>query len=201
MSLNCAGLIAHYKDIAADNMVLNGDIIHLIETSLKDEEANPLILSGFACHLTSVGPGKGIATYYKESKFKHKVDFKTMNIQITKFCSGSTDVINVYRSSKGNSGDLLCKLVEMITPGHSILITGDFNICYMNHGRNRMSKGLIEDHGLQQLIQDPTHIMGGHIDHIYWKDDQNLWMDPIVERYSPYYSDHDGLCITLKTLV
>ena len=201
MSLNCAGLIAHYKDIAAGNMVLNGDIIHLIETSLKDEEESPLILPGFECHLTSVGPGKGIATYYKESKFKHKEDFKTMNMQITKFCSGSTDVINVYRSSKGNSGDLLCKLVEMITPGHSILITGDFNICYMNHGRNRMSKGLIEDHGLQQLMQDPTHILGGHIDHVYWKDDQNLWMDPIVERYSPYYSDHDGLCITLKTLV
>ena len=119
-------------------------------------------------------------------------------MQITKFCSESTDLINVYRSSKGNSADLLGKLVEMITPGNPTLITGDFNICYMNHRGNRISKVLLEDHGMKQLNQEPTHIMGGHIDHVYWRDEQNMWMDPILERYSPYYSDHDGLCITLK---
>jgi endonuclease/exonuclease/phosphatase family metal-dependent hydrolase len=105
--------------------------------------------------------------------------------------------MNVYRSSNGNSADLLTKLLEMMTPGKPLLITGDFNICFMNHEKNRMSKGLLDKEGLHQLMTEPTHILGGHIDHVYWRNHHNIWMDPIIERYSPYYSDHDASCITL----
>ena len=56
----------------------------------------------------------------------------------------------------------------------------------------------MDQHGMQQLMTEPTHILGGHIDHVYWKDEHEHWMSPIIERYSPYYSDHDGSCITLK---
>ena len=198
ISLNCAGLKAHCKDIETDSMVIAGDIIHLIETSLLEGEISPLVLPGYACHLTSVAQGKGIAPYYTASKFKHDTDYKTMNMQITKLSSDSVDVVNVYRSSKGNSGELLAKLIEMITPHKPTLITGDFNICFMNHSKNRISQGLLEKHTIQQLMEEPTHILGGHIDHVYWRDAQKIWMDPVIERYSPYYSDHDASCITLK---
>ena len=69
-------------------------------------------------------------------------------------------------------------------------------ICYMKIPNNQISKGL-RGEGFQQLVKEPTHIMGGHIDHAYWKGDSTLWEEPALERYSPYYSDHDGLCITL----
>ena len=36
VSLNCAGLRAHLKDIVADDTLLKGDIINLIETSLEE---------------------------------------------------------------------------------------------------------------------------------------------------------------------
>ena len=39
--------------------------------------------------------------------------------------------------------------------------------------------------------------MGGHIDHVYWRNVGNMWTDPEIERYSPYYTDHDASCITL----
>ena len=178
-------------------MILKGDIIHLIETSLEMEEECPLILLGYECHLSSIEKGKGIATYYKASIFSHKQDYKTGNTQITKFCSEDLDVMNVYRSSNGNTGDLLTKLQEMMTPGKPLLITGDFNICYMNHEKNRLSKGLLDKEGLHQLMTEPTHILGGHIDHVYWRNYHQIWMDPVIERYSPYYSDHDASCITL----
>ena len=197
VSLNCAGLKPHFKDIGGDGMILKGDIIHLIETSLEVEEESPLILLGYDCHLSSIGRGKGIATYYKASKFNHKEDFKTGSIQITKFSAENLDVMNVYRSSNGNSAELLTKLLDMVTPEKPLLITGDFNICFMNHGKNRMSKGLMDKEGLRQLMTDPTHILGGHIDHIYWRNQHHIWKDPIIERYSPYYSDHDASCITL----
>ena len=42
VSLNCAGLKPHFKDIQAEDTVLKGDIIHLVETSLEVNEDNPL---------------------------------------------------------------------------------------------------------------------------------------------------------------
>ena len=55
VSLNCAGLRAHSKDIVADDTLLKGDIINLIETSLEENEENPLNLVGYASHCISVG--------------------------------------------------------------------------------------------------------------------------------------------------
>ena len=31
----------------------------------------------------------------------------------------------------------------------------------------------------------------------YQKSDD--WKEPTIERYSPYYSDHDALCVTIET--
>ena len=135
----------------------------------------------------SVGNGKGLVTYFKASMFKNQQDFITPNMQATKFCSENLDVINVYRSSKGNSLDLLNTLVEMVTPGVSTLITGDFNICFFRNPQNRMSKGIVKA-GFQQLISEPTHILGGHIYHVYWMSRNLPWKDPILQRHSPYYS-------------
>ena len=121
-------------------------------------------------------------------------------MQITKFCTKSLDIINVYRSNKGNSVELLKKLQEMLTPGISTLITGDFNICYLINPNNRMSKALINT-GFQQLVNEPTHILGGHIDHVYWNLRNKEWEDPILHRHSAYYSDHDAMCITMNRQV
>ena len=52
--------------------------------------------------------------------------------------------------------------------------------------------------GFKQLIKEATQIEGRIIDHVYWRDTLNSWHEPDVERYSPYYSDHDGLLVTLR---
>ena len=57
-------------------------------------------------------------------------------------------------------------MIAMMMPGKPLLITGDFNICIMNHLKNRMSKGL-EINGFRQMIKEATHIRGSHIDHVY----------------------------------
>ena len=197
VSLNCAGLRAHFKDIERDEMILKADIIHLIETSLEEGEESPLELPGYECQLSSAGRGKGIATYYKVNVFTHELDSITRNTQITKFNTENLDVINVYRSSDGNSAELLTKLIDMMTTEKAVLITGDFNICMMNNEKNRMSQGLMEKEKFIQLMTEATHIQGGHIDHVYWRNFLDLWTGPVVERYSPYYSDHDASCITI----
>ena len=85
----------------------------------------------------------------------------------------------------------------MLSDSKTTIITGDYNICYVVNGNNRMSKGLINQ-GFQQLVKEATHIRGGHINHAYFRDTSSRSFEaPIVERYSPYYSDHDAVCLVL----
>ena len=199
-SLNCNGLKSHFKDISVDNKLLKADIIHLIETSLEKNDYQQWNIPGYSSHFINVGNGKGIVTYFKSTIFRNEEDISTESMQLTKFSSTEIDVVNVYRSNTGNSVELLNNILTMVeNPVKASLITGDFNICMLNHSKNRMSKGL-EMLGFSQLIQQATHIKGGHIDHAYWRDREQAWTWPVVELYSPYYSDHDALLITLTSV-
>ena len=134
-----------------------------------------------------------------DDKLQHVTDIKTDKFQITKFKHEVLDIINVYRSQSGNSLELLEHLNKQIEAGKSTIITGDFNICFMENFSNRMVQGLLSL-GFNQLVHEPTHIRGRHIDHVYFMD-QSGRIRPIIDRYSPYYSDHDGICITIPELI
>ena len=194
--MNCAGLKPHFIDILADAKLMKADVIYLIETSPEKNEGDQLQIPGYKSQFINVGNGKGITTYFKDTLFTHEQDLVANNMQITKFTTSDLDVINVYRSSNGNSLELLNNMVDMMSSGKPLLITGDFNICVLNHRNNRMSKGLIQN-GFTQLVREPTHIRGGHIDHVYWRDSIGVWKEPHLELYCPYYSDHDTSLITL----
>ena len=49
-----------------------------------------------------------------------------------------------------------------------------------------------------QLGKGATHDRGGRIDHIYFKQTDELDADAELHHHHPYYSDHDALCFTLK---
>ena len=196
VSLNCAGLAPHFIDIMSDEHMMKADVIHLIETSLVEGNDEQFQIPGYISHFITVGKGKGLATYFKQQVIQHDQDIKEQNMQLTKFSCLHLDLINVYRSQNGNSVELLNHIVKMTNEDKPTLITGDFNICYMTHKNNRMSKGL-EKNLFTQQVQEATHIQGGHIDHAYWKDKTGVWSNLVIERYSPYYSDHDAICITL----
>ena len=110
-SLNCAGLKSHFIDILVDETLLKADIIHLVETSLESNEANQWTIPGYSSQFINIGKGKGIATFFKQRLFTHKQDFIGTNMQVTKFSSSDVDSINVYRSSNGNSVELLHNII------------------------------------------------------------------------------------------
>ena len=200
VSLNCAGLKAHFQDIKNDNKLLKADIINLIETSITEEDdENEFLLDGYQQTFVKIGTGKGIATYYTPDKFKQDGEVRTDKFQILKFKHEVLDIISVYRSQSGNSTELLDNLKKQLEPGRATIITGDFNICYMENFSNRMVQGLLSL-GFDQLVHEATHIHGRHIDHLYFLDPSKRLM-PIIDRYSPYYSDHDGICITIPELM
>ena len=51
--------------------------------------------------------------------------------------------------------------------------------------------------GFKKILERPTHIQGGHIDHIYWMDRTKRYNLPQVETYSPYWTDHDAILSTI----
>ena len=119
--------------------------------------------------------------------------------QITKFRHDILDMINIYRSQAGNSLEVLDELRKQMSSGRVTLLTGDFNICYIENFNNRLIQGIL-DLGFDQLVHEPTHIHGRHIDHAYLLDPYGQ-LNPIIERHSTYFSDHDGICIILKKAV
>ena len=108
------------------------------------------------------------------------------------------DIINIYRSQTGNCLELLNKVKELVDPSRATLITGDFNVCFVENFSNRLVEGLLLM-GFEQLVHEATHILGRHIDHAYFLDPTKT-LCPVIERYSPYYTDHDGICITITEL-
>ena len=196
--LNCSGLRAHILDIKADTQLLQADIIHLVETSIEqDSPTKDLELEGYISYFHNISKGKGIVTYVKNNtKIKMNEHTSDTGIQISSFKAEFFSSIAVYRSSFGNVGNLTEKLVKLIDKRKCVLIIGDFNICTKRKPNNTVTTMLISQDFIS-LLDEATHIDGGYIDQTYWKDEDQEFYQPKVERYSPYYSDHDAICITL----
>ena len=198
VSMNCAGLRAHFDDVKTDDRLMKADIMHLIETSMtEDDKEDEFLLEGFKHSFIKCGKGKGIATYYR-TKFEFVEEVKMPKFQMTKFKHDTLDVINVYRSQAGNSFEVLDHLRKLINSDRVTLITGDFNSCFMENFSSRLIQGII-NLGFRQLVHEATHIHGRHIDHAYILD-PNGQLNILVERHSTYFSDHDGICVILSKI-
>ena len=196
-ALNCGSLRHQMEHIKKDDILKNGDVICFPETWLwKDENTESLQLEGYKSHHLAVGKGKGISIYFRENKFQHLADVSLEKIQIIKLSRTDLEVIAVYKSPMGNDGTLRDQLQVLIDHRKSTLIFGDFNMCYIDNRNCRTTKHL-RTLGFRQLIEDGTHIEGGHIDQAYFRSNNQ---DAIAEIYSPYYTakDHDAICISVK---
>ena len=87
--------------------------------------------------------------------------------------------------------------MEMIDLSRPTMITGDFNISLKSDPNNLVTSTLLAM-GFKQLVNCPTQIQGGWIDHAYWRNTASIWKEPTLEIYSPYYSDHEALLLTLQ---
>ena len=87
-------------------------------------------------------------------------------------------------------------LTVLINMDKTTTITGDFNLCSMMKGNNKTTSYL-KALGFKQYLIGPTQIAGGHLDHLYMRQGVNQVVNINAERYSPYYTDHDGILTTL----
>ena len=183
----------NYEDISCDLTLLESTILALSETWL--DQNMTLCITGYQAHFNSVGPGKGLALYYKGEIFKPNLEVKHEKFQITKLESNELELILVYKSESAKLSELLEHLQTMINPLGTTVVCGDFNICYHSNKNNKLSKYL-ENIGFSQLNNEATHIRGRHLDHFYFRTDKDILI-PSIYRYSPYFKDHDALCATI----
>ena len=194
-SLNCAGLRSHIEDINGDDKLLKGDCLLFQETSLNNGE-RVKIAKYRESMFTSFGKGKGIASY--STKISKDVQSKSeRTVQVMKSSFDKIDIINVYRSAEGSKTTLIKSLTQFIDKERTTVISGDFNICGQTEKQDCVLK-FIKQSGFTQLNYEPTQIQGRQIDHMFINQPS---MVQAIERYSPYYSDHDALLLTLKLQV
>ena len=96
--------------------------------------------------------------------------------------------------------DIVGNLEQMINMEQPTIITGDFNVCLHREPKNLVTTVLL-DLGFQQHVKSSTHIRGGIIDHAYTRDPNLQLSDLHLTQYSPYYSDHDALCMSFNIKV
>ena len=86
--MNCRSIRSKIEDIRKDYELFMSDMICLSETWLNPgEQLNDLQLDGYSLHVNSVGPGKGLATYFKDTEFQPEVDVNEKDCQLSKFTS------------------------------------------------------------------------------------------------------------------
>ena len=196
-ALNIMNLRNNHGYLVQDPTLKFADIVCLSETWLNQGEEG-FAMEGYEVAYNSVGAGKGVAAFYKAEVFKVKNDCRLERAQMSMFESPAVDVIVVYRSQGQNLEDIADKVDVWRNPAKLTVVCGDINVCLKKEATNKLTVEL-ESIGFAQLNEEATHIGGGHIDHMYVT--REATGRATHERYTPFYSDHDALCLTIAETV
>lgn len=176
--------------------MLVADIILLQETSLEIGSTDQLLISSHPNMLhVRQGRGKGVSVYMKET-CEDKTFTSGQGYQLAAINFKGVKIFNVYRSSTGSKEEICDKFDDLLENPNAMIVCGDLNVCGQRERKNRITRHLLT-YGLTQLVKEPTHVRGRQIDHIYLKEGRQMKVWDI-ERYSPYYTDHDALLLTVE---
>ena len=105
-------------------------------------------------------------------------------------------VIGVYRSQEGDTANLINEIKSLVDREKTTVIGGDINICALTQRKNLVTESL-EEIGFKQLVTQATHENGRALDHVYIRQGKTAKFDWALEFFPKYYSDHDGVCLTM----
>ena len=198
--LNCRSILNKFHNIRSDKSLLKSDVIMLIETWLaEDIDIDHYALQDYDTCFNNRGRGKGILSYFR-GDFGNSVSVNDEGFSMTKLRNEKLNIIGVYRSQTGNLRDLANKLQGLVDTEVTTVVGGDFNICALEQGKNFLTAKLTEM-GFNQIVMEATHIDGGVIDHIYILQGIQTRFEWTLELMPKFYSDHDGVGLTLWEVV
>ena len=157
-------------------------------------------LPGYKCLHAGGGKNKGVAIYVKDTMTKGITkDPESITddlYQCLKLTFVPFDLITIYRANGQVVQRFVDTIEKWINPKKPTIICGDFN--FERSMANSLTRMLVK-HRFTQIVQEPTHILGGCIDHVY----HNIPVS--VKRvnhklYYPYYSDHEAVCVMIENV-
>ena len=195
-TLNVRSLVKHLADISHDHILLGSHIMCINETFLTSSDSRDISIRDYAVYACGEGRGKGVAVYVKEAMPPVRVlRADSQHYQIIKVGYLGFDVIAIYISpSISDNIGVLDDLDQMIEADRCTVVCGDIN-CNAN---GEAVTALLNQHGFTQIVDQPTHIQGGTLDHFYVRPLTNV-IDHFV--HPLYFSDHDAVCVSMAGMI
>merc|ERR1712168_408955 len=109
---------------------------------------------------------------------------------MTKVSKADFHVINVYCSKGAAKQQLLKDLLSLVQGASDVITVGDFNENFLQNPKPKFIEHMNRQ-GLLQLVETPTHIEGGLLDHVYVKDARRFK----TAVYFRYYTDHAAIAV------
>ena len=139
------------------------------------------------------GRGKGCGIFSLSSRdpphSRHKVAKDLY--QLMSFVDRTYQLVLIYASSGCPFQELKMDVEKILDPKMTTIVLGDFN--FDKNETNDLTRFLREKE-FTQIVNWPTHRGGRTIDHCYVSKNTRVQ----IIRHSPYYSDHDALCIEFE---
>jgi hypothetical protein len=188
--VNIRSLNKHGKHLARDGVMLQYDIIFVTEIWQKTFDIEGY-MSAFA-HGTT-GRARGVGVFFKkdanievcQEELYQFIKFKTEDITI--FC--------LYVSKGCDFGKLVQSLCnyDFNNKDENTCLIGDLN--FDAPGNNNLSNYLSRLE-FKQMVGRATHLDGHILDHVYVPQARSTSVD--IRHHHVYYSDHDGILVSLK---
>ena len=193
-SLNARSLKQHYMDLEKDDFIMKSDIIAIQETWLEGEPC--VSLPQFHEYYVH-GGSKGIALLTKVRPI-YVENSITEHCSFIKASFDQFDLINVYRFSRDTEIKLFTEsILPLLDQTKTQVIVGDMNIDLMKNPMNLFTKNL-EQKGFQQIVDRPTHVRGGLIDHVYFFSPKADDSCTLYKYHTVFWSDHTCQSAILK---
>ena len=193
--LNVRSLRAHHEELKLEHFTQNSKLLCFAETWIfeNEEDSDWTKFVNKNSTFSSHGNGKGCCMYYDDKDpLQEMKSYSSERFQMVGgISSNNIQIYTLYISQQASFDCIITKLKEWMKPGPMIVI-GDFN--FEATKENALSKFLCFQ-GLTQIVNRPTHIEGGIIDHCYVKSE---WKESIkVDYIFPHFSDHIAICLSL----
>ena len=110
------------------------------------------------------------------------------------------NLITVYRFAKNQNITNFTEQLLKDTSNYidtNIVICGDFNLDLIDNPNNTFTKTLL-NLGFKHLVTGPTHILGGQIDHVYFRL-KGISID-LNKLHEIYYSDHSAITFFINQI-
>ena len=189
----------HTTDIVNDDRLMQNDILFFTETQIPiNENVQTEDFEHFKMFFNN-NENKYLSLAYglhDNITLEGKCDypgFSIITIKKASFYSLSLTLMLLYKPNR-QSISSFCECLNYFVQAMSIdFIAGDFNID--GYQETQIKNILI---GYSQLVEEPTHIGGSLLDHVYVRNTILQEFDVNVSILNTYFSDHDAVRIKLS---